>query len=321
MCVSLGLLAVMIGDMNPQKIIASYLVIQAAGTAGWWALLFWVRHSVSWFQPDDWPADALLGFWLADFLLLVGGSIAVAAAVVAERPWAGIAIWSLAAAVWYPTLYCIGVSVLTDGEWIASAMMTSMAGLTLAMATIYGNATQPPATIRVTPMSKKGALLWTFAQTAIFWGVFLWILPKGIVELESRLGWNAFVHTGQCILSISFLAAASVLGAWSGITMALAGDGTPLPTATAPKLVVRGPYRFVRNPMAVAGISQGVAVGWWMGSFGVIAYSIVGAFVWHWFVRPVEEADLRSRFGDDYGRYKEVTRLWVPRFGLRGRTN
>lgn len=311
----------MIGDMNPQKIIASYLVIQAAGTAGWWALLFWVRDSVSWFQPDDWPADALLGFWLADFLLLVGGSIAVAAAVVAERPWAGIAIWSLAAAVWYPTLYCIGVSVLTDGEWIASAMMTSMAGLTLAMATIYGNATQPPATIRVTPMSKKGALLWTFAQTAIFWGVFLWILPKGIVELESRLGWNAFVHTGQCILSISFLAAASVLGAWSGITMALAGDGTPLPTATAPKLVVRGPYRFVRNPMAVAGISQGVAVGWWMGSFGVIAYSIVGAFVWHWFVRPVEEADLRSRFGDDYGRYKEVTRLWVPRFGLRGRTN
>lgn len=313
--------AVIISDMNPKKIIASYLVIQAAGTAGWWVLLFWIRDSVSWFQPGDWPADALLGFWLADFLLVVGGSIVVAAAVVAEKPWAGIAIWSLATAVWYPALYCIGVSVLTDGAWIASAMMTSMAGLTLAMATIYGNATQTPATIRVTPMSKKGAVTWTFAQTAIFWGVFLWILPKGIVELESRLGWNAFVHTGQFILSVSLLAVASWVGAWSGITMALAGDGTPLPTATAPRLVVRGPYRFVRNPMALAGISQGVAVGWWMGSSGVIAYSIVGAFVWHWFVRPVEEADLRSRFGDQYAQYKQAVRLWVPRFVVQGRTN
>jgi protein-S-isoprenylcysteine O-methyltransferase Ste14 len=300
--------------MNPQKIIASYLVIQAAGTAGWWVLLFWVRDSVCWFQPSDWPADALLGFWLADFVMLVGGSSVVAAAVVAEKPWAGIAIWSLATAVWYPALNCIGVSVLTGDAWIASAMMTSMAGLTLAMATIYGNATQTPATIRVTPMSKKGAVTWTFAQTAIFWGVFLWILPKGIVELESRLGWNAVVHTGQFFLSIGLLVGASLLGAWSGITMAIVGDGTPLPTATAPGLVVRGPYRFVRNPMALAGISQGVAVGWLMGSFGVIAYSMVGAFVWHWFVRPVEEADLQTRFGEEYVRYKEMVGLWVPRF-------
>lgn len=300
--------------MNPQKIIASYLLIQAAGTAGWWALLFWVRDSVRWFQPEDWPADALLGFWLADFVLLVGGSIVVAGAIISEKPWSGIAIWSLAAAVWYPTLYCIGASVLTDDAWIASAMMTGMAGLTLAMATIYGSATQTPATIRVTPMTKKGALVWTFAQTVIFWSVFLWILPNGIVELESRLGWNAFVHTGQFFLSISLLVGASLLGAWSGITMAIVGDGTPLPTAAAPKLVVRGPYRFVRNPMALAGITQGVAVGWWMGSSSVIAYSIVGAFVWHWFVHPVEETDLMVRFGDGYVRYKEVVGLWVPRF-------
>lgn len=257
----------------------------------------------------------LLGFWLADGILLVGGSIFVAGAVCFEKSWSVISIWALAAAVWYPALYCVAVSMATDEAWIAAAMMVSMAGLTLAVATIHGNAAQTPATIRVTSMTKKGAMVWTFAQIVIFWSIFLWILPKGIVELESRQGWSAFAHTGQFVLSISLLSVASLLGAWSGITMAVSGDGTPLPTATAPKLVVCGPYRFVRNPMALAGIVQGVSVGWLLGSFSVIAYSLAGAVVWHWLVRPVEEADLTVRFGDDYVRYKNAIGLWLPRLG------
>jgi protein-S-isoprenylcysteine O-methyltransferase Ste14 len=35
-------------------------------------------------------------------------------------------------------------------------------------------------------------------------------------------------------------------------------------------LVIAGPYRYVRNPMAVAGILQGIAVGWYLGSVSVI---------------------------------------------------
>lgn len=31
------------------------------------------------------------------------------------------------------------------------------------------------------------------------------------------------------------------------------------------RLVIARPYRFVRNPMAVAGIVQGLAVGWYLG--------------------------------------------------------
>jgi protein-S-isoprenylcysteine O-methyltransferase Ste14 len=55
--------------------------------------------------------------------------------------------------------------------------------------------------------------------------------------------------------------AASALGIWSAVVMSTLGRGTPLPSAMASDLVVRGPYRFVRNPMAVAGIVQGAAVG------------------------------------------------------------
>ena len=103
--------------------------------------------------------------------------------------------------------------------------------------------------------------------------------------------------------------------------MATYGEGTPLPTATAPRLVISGPYRFVRNPMAVAGISQGVAVGWYCGSYAVIVYSLAGVVLWHIAVRPIEEADLKSRFGEAYNDYQRRVRLWLPTFGRNANAN
>lgn len=303
--------------VTAKQIVALYLILQGAGTAAWWGLLLRVPATVDWFKPRDWPAEALLGFWLSDALLLILGSLATAAAVIQERSWASLALWSLAAASWYPTLYCVGVSVLTEEAWIASAMMTTMSGFTLAMATIYGTTGQQPAVIRAAPMNRAAAIAWTLVQIAIFWAMFLWILPQGIAELEKRLGWSGFTHPWQSACSVILFLVASLLGLWSGLTMAASGDGTPLPTATAPKLVISGPYRFVRNPMAIAGILQGIAVGWYLGSFAVIAYATAGALVWHIGVRPVEEADLRARFGDAYEHYRRRVNVWLPASGLR----
>lgn len=62
---------------------------------------------------------------------------------------------------------------------------------------------------------------------------------------------------------------------------------------------------------------QGVAVGWILGSYLVIAYAIAGGLVWHCFVRPVEQHDLEVRFGHEYRVYKSKVSLWVPTFQLR----
>jgi len=70
----------------------------------------------------------------------------------------------------------------------------------------------------------------------------------------------------------------------------------------------------VRNPMAVAGIGQGVAVGFVLGSYLVIIYAITGAFIWHFGVRPSEERNLAKRFGTTYQNYKQRVYCWWPRF-------
>lgn len=301
--------------MLPRHIVASYFLIQAIGTTAWWGLLIAYPPSIKWFQPAEWPTESLLSFWLADFVLIVVGSITAATGVWRQLEWAGNVVWAVAVVTWYPTLVCIATSMQSGEAWIAASMMVGMAGLSLAMATIHGKAGQSPATIRVIPMQTSHAVLWTLGQTVIFWGVFLWVLPLGIVELGRYYGIDRFSHEFQAPASIGLFAVASCLGLWSGVTMATRGNGTPLPTATAPRLVIAGPYRFVRNPMAVAGIIQGLAVGWYLGSYAVFVYSLAGAVLWHIAVRPVEEADLKSRFGDAYGEYQRRVKLWIPTFG------
>jgi protein-S-isoprenylcysteine O-methyltransferase Ste14 len=80
------------------------------------------------------------------------------------------------------------------------------------------------------------------------------------------------------------------------------------------RLVVAGPYRWVRNPMALAGIAQGVAVGLITASWLVVIYALAGSLVWNHIVRPYEEADLEKRFGAAFLRYRMHVRCWVPRF-------
>jgi len=45
----------------------------------------------------------------------------------------------------------------------------------------------------------------------------------------------------------------------------------------------------------------------------VVAYAVTGSLIWNYAVRPHEEADLESRFGDGFCRYRSEVRCWLPR--------
>ena len=153
----------------------------------------------------------------------------------------------------------------------------------------------------------------TFGQTGIFWLIFLFLIPMGILKIESVAGINGFEAQKEIgwILFLTF----SLIGIYSGYTMSRRGKGTPLPLDCPNKLVIEGPYKFVRNPMAIAGIGQGICVGLILGSYTIILYSISGAILWHMMIRPIEEKDLEQRFGKLYLEYKSRIRCWIPKFG------
>lgn len=156
-------------------------------------------------------------------------------------------------------------------------------------------------------------LLHTAVQIVLFWTLFLLILPTIIALVEHRWGLSIEFGLPLRVCGAVIFLAGSVLGLRSAALMARLGRGTPVPMATASVLVVAGPYRWVRNPMAIAGIGQGVAVGLMIGSWLVIVYALCGSLIWNHLVRPWEEKDLAERFGAPYEQYRDTVSCWVPR--------
>jgi protein-S-isoprenylcysteine O-methyltransferase Ste14 len=91
------------------------------------------------------------------------------------------------------------------------------------------------------------------------------------------------------------------------------GKGTLAPWDPTRRLVVRGPYRRVRNPMisAVAFVLLGQALA--LGSISVMIEFGIFALANAIFIPLAEEPDLVRRFGDEYEQYRRAVPRWIPR--------
>ncbi len=161
--------------------------------------------------------------------------------------------------------------------------------------------------------STSANLAHTLGQTILFWVVFIGVLPWLILRLERELGVPGFTFTGQAVVALAIGLVCASFNLWSGVMFAVIGRGTPFPTQTARDLVIAGPYRYLRNPMALGGLGVGFAVGVYNGSWGTLAYAVAGGAIWHVIARPMEERDLAERFGASYDHYRANVRCWVPR--------
>jgi protein-S-isoprenylcysteine O-methyltransferase Ste14 len=104
-----------------------------------------------------------------------------------------------------------------------------------------------------------------------------------------------------------------VLVAWTIELFVTEGRGTLAPWDATERLVVRGPYRHVRNPMitGVACILAGEAVLFrsWPLVILLGAFAAVNAV----YMPLVEEPGLSRRFGPDYEAYRAHVPRWLPR--------
>jgi protein-S-isoprenylcysteine O-methyltransferase Ste14 len=97
---------------------------------------------------------------------------------------------------------------------------------------------------------------------------------------------------------------------WCIFTFVSFGRGTPAPFDPPRRLVIQGPYRFVRNPMYIgAGLALAGAALFY-ASLSLLSYAGLFFLICHLFVLLYEEPTLRRAFGQEYEAYCRQVRRW-----------
>ena len=152
------------------------------------------------------------------------------------------------------------------------------------------------------------SLLWALLLPGFFAGYVPWRyfgLRDVVIDLRQPLHW----------LGLLAVAAGAVLLAVCILEFARRGRGTLSPADPPRALVVRGPYRYVRNPMYLGVTLSILGEVLLTRSRGLFGYWVVWFVAVNLFVLGYEEPSLRRRFGAAYERYTAEVGRWVPRLG------
>jgi protein-S-isoprenylcysteine O-methyltransferase Ste14 len=138
----------------------------------------------------------------------------------------------------------------------------------------------------------------------------LWIADRNRIEptLGASAGALVLQAAGPVVLAFGLLLFASSLRRF-----AVEGKGTLAPWDPPRRLVVHGPYRFVRNPMISAVIFVLTAEAMLLGSKPHAWWALTFLAINGVYIPLLEEPLLRVRFGDKYREYcRHVPRI-IPR--------
>jgi len=114
-------------------------------------------------------------------------------------------------------------------------------------------------------------------------------------------------------LGVTLIALAAPVLLESFARFAVEGLGTPAPVLPTRNLVVKGFYRYVRNPMYVAVVSIIIGQGLLLGNVYLLFYATAVWVAFHGFVLSYEEPKLRKTYGAEYEAYCRRVGRWMPR--------
>lgn len=154
------------------------------------------------------------------------------------------------------------------------------------------------------------ALVRTVCYATLFIAFVLVFLPARLVTW-SGVAKPAAMGVAQ-VMGMLMAGLGGALALWCVFAFALLGKGTPAPFDPPRRLVVRGPYKFVRNPMYLgATIALGGAALFYK-SAALAGYTGAFFLIAHVFVMSYEEPTLQAVFGSEYDDYRSRVKRWWP---------
>lgn len=121
----------------------------------------------------------------------------------------------------------------------------------------------------------------------------------------------------QAALGCGLVLVGLLVALWSTRELAVSGRGTPNPLDPPHQLVTTGPYRYVRNPMALGFVTVVLGEAALFESIALLVYAAIAFCAIHLLVVVHEEPAHRRRFGAAFDAYSREVARWTPCRGPR----
>lgn len=154
-----------------------------------------------------------------------------------------------------------------------------------------------------------------------FWKFFISVPAAAIIYVPFLLLWIEFSGLPRTTASW-FSTSAGFALLWGGVVLVMwaytlllkQGGGEARMNIPTKKLVREGPYRWVRNPMAI-GIGM-ILLGesLYFSSFYIFIWTLIVIEVMSYYITHVEEYKLANKFGQAYIDYKMEVGKWLPKW-------
>jgi len=142
------------------------------------------------------------------------------------------------------------------------------------------------------------------------------VIPRWVIRAwamsDTRWQPGLVATTGYVAGAVIFLTGFAFF-AWCIGLFARVGKGTLAPWDPTRRLVVTGPYRYVRNPMITGVLTMLVGESVTLGSRALAFWAATFFVINTIYFAILEEPGLELRFGDEYRRYKSSVPRWIPR--------
>lgn len=157
-------------------------------------------------------------------------------------------------------------------------------------------------------MTALKTLLWSIVVAGSVTGLVPYLLLSSRFD-SFRISLSYFRFFGLIPILIGV-----ILYAWCAWCFTFIGKGTPAPFDPPRKLVVRGPYQYVRNPIYVFVALMLIGEAIFFETTILVLYAALVVMIFHLWVVVYEEPTLKRKFGESYANYCEQVSRWLPRF-------
>ena len=165
--------------------------------------------------------------------------------------------------------------------------------------------------IAETLLASLGTLLFLLLIIPFF---LIWIPRRILLAPENIYRFDIGIYR---YLGLAPIVLGIVIYIFCSGSFVLVGKSTPIFFTPTKELIVTGLYRFVRNPLYIAGLLVLAGEAILFQSVGIFIYCL-GMFGSFYVIVLMEETLLAEKFGARYEQYCKSVPRWIPRFKAQG---